>query len=162
MNSPTKSSASVNAPPLSPYQLSASRWQSGNKRRSIPITTSSSRAKPIPSRTPIWAKKSGSGPPNTCSESSYNDRLTKQHLVTNAYRRTDHSDFPENVRAVLDTSITHRLLLERAERLGSDLHQIIRGLLEAHAYVNLRRAQGLVAVAQDYDPLLRGSCNGTQ
>lgn len=92
----------------------------------------------------------------------YNDRLIKQHLVTNAYRHTDHSDFPENVRAVLDTSTTHRLLLERAERLGSDFHQIIRGLLEAHAYVNLRRAQGLVAVAQDYDPLLRGSCNGTQ
>jgi transposase len=84
----------------------------------------------------------------------YNDRLIKQHLITKAYRHTDHSDFPDNVRAVLDTSATHRLLLERAERLGSDFHQLIRGLLQAHAYLNLRRAQGLVAVAQDYDPLL--------
>lgn len=84
----------------------------------------------------------------------YNDRLIKQHLITKAYRHTDHSDFPQNVRAVLDTSTTHQLLLKRAERLGSDFHQIIRDLLEAHAYLNLRRAQGLVAVAQDYDPHL--------
>lgn len=84
----------------------------------------------------------------------YNDRLIKQHLITRAYRHTDHSDFPDNVRAVLDTSTTHRLLLERAERLGSDFHQIIHDLLQAHAYLNLRRAQGLVAVAQDYDPRL--------
>lgn len=85
----------------------------------------------------------------------YNDRLIKQHLITTAYRHTDHSDFPDNVRAVLDTSTTHRLLLERAERLGSDFHQLIGDLLQAHAYLNLRRAQGLVAVAQDYDlPLI--------
>ena len=78
----------------------------------------------------------------------YNDRLIKQHLITKAYRHTDHSDFPENVRAVLDTSTTHRLLLERALRFGQDFHQLIRDLLQAHAYLNLRRAQGLVAVAE--------------
>ena len=85
----------------------------------------------------------------------YNDRLIKQHLITKAYRHTDHSDFPENVRAVLDTSTTHRLLLERALRFGQDFHQLIRDLLQAHAYLNLRRAQGLVAVAEGgYDPPL--------
>ena len=85
----------------------------------------------------------------------YDDRLIKQHLITKAYRHTDHSDFPENVRAVLDTSTTHRLLLERAEHFGPDFHQLIRDLLQAHAYLNLRRAQGMVAVAEGgYDPHL--------
>jgi transposase len=83
----------------------------------------------------------------------FNEQLIKQHLITKAYRHTDHTDFPDNVRAVLDTSITHRLLLERAERFGEDFHQLIGDLLRAHAYLNLRRAQGLVAVAEGgYDP----------
>ena len=85
----------------------------------------------------------------------FKDQLIKQHLITKAYRHTDHNDFPENVRAVLDTSTTHRMLLERAERFGTDFHQIVRDLLEAHAYLNLRRAQGLVGVAEGgYDPHL--------
>lgn len=85
----------------------------------------------------------------------FKDQLIKQHLITKAYRHTDHNDFPENVRAVLDTSTTHRMLLERAARFGPDFHQIVRDLLEAHAYLNLRRAQGLVGVAEGgYDPRL--------
>jgi len=85
----------------------------------------------------------------------FKDQLIKQHLITKAYRHTDHRDFPDNVRAVLDTSTTHRLLLERAARFGPDFHQLIRDLLQAHAYLNLRRAQGLVAVAEGgYNPHL--------
>ncbi|MFH0992703.1 MAG: IS21 family transposase [bacterium] len=85
----------------------------------------------------------------------YDHRLIKQHLITNAYRHTDHTDFPENVRTVLETSTTHRLLLERAHSIGSDFYTLIHNLLEAHAYLNLRRAQGLVSLAlEGYDPQL--------
>ena len=78
----------------------------------------------------------------------YQHALIKTHLITHGYRHTDHQDFPENVRAVLDTSNVHRLLLERARSIGESFGAMIRGLLEIHAYVNLRCALGLVDVAE--------------
>jgi transposase len=78
----------------------------------------------------------------------YQHALIKTHLITKGYRHTDHQDFPENVRAALDTSTIHRSLLERADRIGSGFGAMIRSLLEIHAYVNLRCALGLVDVAE--------------
>jgi transposase len=78
----------------------------------------------------------------------YQHALIKTHLITKGYRHTDHQDFPENVRAALDTSTIHRVLIERAHRIGTGFGAMIRGLLEIHAYVNLRCALGLVDVAE--------------
>lgn len=79
----------------------------------------------------------------------YEERLIAQHVITNAYRHTDHNHFPDNVRAVLDRSTVHRSLLERAAGIGEDFHRLIRELLEIHAYMNLRRAQGLVTAGEE-------------
>ena len=76
------------------------------------------------------------------------DRIIKQHAISRGYRHTDYEDFPENVRAVLDTSTTHRLLLERAERIGPHFHSLIKNLLEVHAFINLRSAMGLTTEAE--------------
>jgi len=81
----------------------------------------------------------------------YQDQLIKQHVITRHYRHTDHGDFPENVRAVLDTSATHRVLLARAEAIGPHFHGIIRKILEIHAFINLRSAMGLTAEAERSD-----------
>jgi hypothetical protein len=83
------------------------------------------------------------------------EQLIAQHVITRAYRHTAHSHFPENIRAVLDTSATHRSLLERASRLGEDFHRLIRELLDVHAFINLRRAQGLLSRAEEiHNPAL--------
>jgi transposase len=82
----------------------------------------------------------------------FREQLIKQHAITSAYRHTDFNDFPENVRAVLDTSTVHRSLLERAQKIGPNFHQIVHGLLTLHAFINLRRAQGLLGVAEGADP----------
>lgn len=85
----------------------------------------------------------------------YQHLLIKTHLITKGYRHTDHEDFPENVRSVLDTSTVHRSLVERADRIGSSFGVMIRTLLEIHAYVNLRCAMGLVDTAESRgDPSL--------
>lgn len=78
----------------------------------------------------------------------FDEVLIKQHMMTKAYRHTDFNDFPDNVRAVVDTSYTHKKLLERASKIGPVFSQLIGDLLAAHAYVNLRRAQGLVSAAE--------------
>jgi hypothetical protein len=75
------------------------------------------------------------------------DRLIKQHVKRNVYRHTDTADFPENVRAVLDSGL-HKHLLSRAASTGENFHRLIRGLLEIHAFINLRKAQGLIAIAE--------------
>jgi hypothetical protein len=76
------------------------------------------------------------------------DQLIKQHVITNNYRHTDYQDFPENVRAALDHSTVHALLLERAKKIGPYFHTLVRGLLEIHAFMFLRCAQGMVEVAE--------------
>jgi transposase len=78
----------------------------------------------------------------------YEERLIAQHVITGAYRHTNYEHFPDNVRSVLDTSTVHKNLLERAAQIGGDFHTLIRELLEVHAYLNLRRAQGLLAAAE--------------
>lgn len=85
----------------------------------------------------------------------HQEQLIAQHVITRAYRHTTHSHFPENVRAVLDTSTTHRSLLDRASQLGDDFHRLIRDLLDVHAFINLRRAQGLLSRAEEiHNPTL--------
>jgi hypothetical protein len=83
-----------------------------------------------------------------------NEQLIKQHAITCRYRHTDHGDFPENVRAVLDTSTTHRVLLSRAKAIGPHFHAMIRALLEIHAMINLRCAMGLTSLAERSDTSL--------
>lgn len=80
----------------------------------------------------------------------FNEQLVQQHVVRPGYRHTDFTNFPENVRAALDTGL-HRSLLERSEAVSPHFHRLIRGLLEVHAFLNLRNAQGLVALAEGSD-----------
>lgn len=77
----------------------------------------------------------------------HNEELVAQHVIGKGYRHTDYSHFPDNVRAALDTGL-QKGLLERSLAIGTNFHQIIRDLLEAHAFINLRRALGLVAIAE--------------
>jgi hypothetical protein len=78
----------------------------------------------------------------------FNEQLIKQHVITKSYRHTDFNDFPENVRAALDTNVLHKSILERALKIGLVFGRLIHDLLSSHAFINLRRCQGLISIAE--------------
>jgi hypothetical protein len=84
----------------------------------------------------------------------YQERLIKQYAITRAHRHTDPDIFPPNMRAVLDTNGTHLAILSRAEAIGPHFHDMIRRLLEIHAFMNLRSAIGLTNLAERSDTQL--------
>jgi hypothetical protein len=79
----------------------------------------------------------------------YQGQLIKQHAIPKGYRQTDVNDFPPNFQAVLDKGLP-RLLQQKASEIGPQFGTLIRTLLEQHAFLNMRRAQGLVALAEKY------------
>lgn len=83
----------------------------------------------------------------------YQGQLIKQHAVPKGFRQTDVNDFPPNVQAVLDKGLP-RLLQQKASEIGPQFGTLIRSLLEQHAFLNMRRAQGLVALTEKYPQTL--------
>ncbi len=76
-------------------------------------------------------------------------QLIKQHTVPNGFRQTDVNDFPPNFQAVLDKGLPRRLQ-QKASDIGPQFGTLIRTLLQQHAFLNMRRVQGLVALAEKY------------
>jgi transposase len=80
----------------------------------------------------------------------YNEQMIKEHLIPKNNRQTDYADFPENVEKALSGNLQSYLIRE-AERLGSKpLKELLEKLLTPHAFINLRRAQGIISVAKNY------------
>lgn len=78
------------------------------------------------------------------------DKLIKQHVVTNGCRHTDWNDFPPNVPAALDDGLPLQLQ-SQAEHVGPKFKQLVRQVLQPHAFLNLRKAQGLVNLSTKFD-----------
>lgn len=83
----------------------------------------------------------------------YQEALVKQHLITTHYRHTDLDDFPANVKAALDQGMP-LTLQRRAEQIGDHFAQLIRSVLTPHAFMNMRKAQGLLSLAKKYESSL--------
>jgi transposase len=82
----------------------------------------------------------------------YENLLVKQHLnEKNIYRYTDHTDFPENIQAVLDKGLP-KYLQDKAAQISYHFGILIRQVLEPHAFFNLRKAQGLLSLAEKFAP----------
>jgi len=79
----------------------------------------------------------------------YNEQLIKQHLVARGYRQTDLTDFPYNVRHAIDSGIP-LYICNKAAETGPNLEKLVRRILNPHAFINLRKAQGIVALAKNY------------
>jgi hypothetical protein len=79
----------------------------------------------------------------------YQERLIKSHPVARTLRSTDWSDFPPNVQHALDQGLP-KLLCIKARYIGGNFETLITEILSLHAYLNLRRAQGLVSLATHY------------
>lgn len=83
----------------------------------------------------------------------YQHQLIKQHPVATGFRQTDLSDFPQNVQAALDQGLP-LILQNKAAAVGDNFAKLIRSVLKPHAFLNLRKAQGLVSLTDKYDPQL--------
>lgn len=75
----------------------------------------------------------------------FDNNLIKQHVITDRFRHTDYNDFPRNIKAALDDGLP-RYLQQSAMDVGPNFNQLIRKVLTPHAFVNLRKAQGLLAL----------------
>ncbi len=80
-------------------------------------------------------------------------QLIKQHVITEQFRHTDWNDFPDNVKAALDEGLP-AFLQTRAGIVGPLFQQLIRQTLQPHAFINLRKAQGLISLIDHYDHAL--------
>ncbi len=97
----------------------------------------------------VWVKVS-----NNIVHVFYNDQLIKEHVVlTKGYRKTDILDFPENMAAATNKGLP-RYLQDQAGKIGPQFQSLVRSVLTPHAFINLRRAQGIVSVAKSYPPEL--------
>ena len=79
-----------------------------------------------------------------------NEELIKEHLIPKNNRQTDYDDFPENVSKALSGNLPSYLMREAEKISGKNLKELIEKLLTPHAFINLRRAQGIIAVARGY------------
>ena len=93
----------------------------------------------------VWVKVS-----NNIVRVYYNEALIKEHLVlTKGYRKTDLLDFPDNLAAAANKGLP-RYLQDQAGKIGPEFQSLIQSVLIPHAFLNLRRAQGIVSVAKSY------------
>ena len=82
----------------------------------------------------------------------YDHKLIKQHCrLTIGYRQTDYNDFPENIQAALGEGMP-KYLIDQANKISLHFGQVIKAVLEPHAFINMRKAQGLLAAAEDFTP----------
>jgi len=79
----------------------------------------------------------------------YNDQIIKQHPIASGFRQTDFNDFPDNVRHALDTGMP-AFLCDKSACIGVNFGKLVRSILNPHAFLNLRRAQGIVSLANNY------------
>ena len=80
----------------------------------------------------------------------YNEELIKQHLIPKNNRQTDYDDFPENIQKALDGNLPAYLLREAERISGPNLRDLIEKILAPHAFINMRRAQGIISIAKNY------------
>ena len=78
-------------------------------------------------------------------------RLVRQFVRSSRHRTTVWSDFPENVTLMLADGAVIRVI-RQAAAIGPSMEAYVTRVLEPHAKINLRRAMGLVGLADRYAP----------
>lgn len=79
----------------------------------------------------------------------YNDQLIKQHIIPNGFRQTDLNDFPDNMQHAMDTGMPMYLRM-KAKQICPEFGELINNVLSPHAYINMRKAQSLISIAQKH------------
>lgn len=81
----------------------------------------------------------------------YNDHLIKQHIIPNGFRQTDLNDFPENMQYAINSGMP-MYLRTKAKQICPEFGELIDKVLSPHAYINMRKAQSLISIAQKHPP----------
>jgi len=98
----------------------------------------------------VWAKVTGK-----IVYVYYNDQLVKQHLIPNGFRQTDFNDFPDNMKYALDSGMPKYLRI-KAKIISPEFGELIDKVLSPHAFINMRKAQSLISIAEKYPMELVG------
>jgi transposase len=77
------------------------------------------------------------------------DRLIREYVVSAKKVNYLPQDFPEGLSEMMDGSYP-RFLLAKARGFGADAYGLIESVLKPHAYLNVRRAQGMLEVMGEY------------
>ncbi len=88
------------------------------------------------------------------------DRLIRQYVVrADVHRYWEPTDFPEEVRPMMDGSYP-AWLQQKAATYGEEAVSLIRSVLRPHAYLNARRARGMLDIlaAHQGRPYFREVC----
>lgn len=76
--------------------------------------------------------------------------LVKQHVRTPYYRHTDWTDFPKSAAMMLSEEAVQQVI-RSAGAIGPAMETYLTRILEPHAKINLRKAQGLIALRKTHD-----------
>lgn len=87
-------------------------------------------------------------------EAYLNEKLVKIHSIPKGYRQTDYADFPENIQNAIGSGLPLSLQLKAQRISGNNFSAFINKLLTPHAFINLRRAQAIISIAEKFDPYL--------
>lgn len=79
----------------------------------------------------------------------HENQLIKVHTIPNGYRQTDLNDFPENMQAAMNKDMPYALR-KKAEGIGTEFGELITKILSPHAFINMRKALGLMHVVSKY------------
>ena len=79
----------------------------------------------------------------------YADRLIREYVVSSKAINYLPQDFPEGLREMMYGGYP-RYLLGKARSFGPDGYELIESVLKPHAYLNARRAQGMLQVMEEY------------
>ena len=79
----------------------------------------------------------------------YNDQLIKMHPIPKGHRQTDLNDFPENMQAMMNTGLPYAIR-KNAEAIAPEFGELVEKILSPHAFINMRKAQGLLSIASRY------------
>lgn len=79
----------------------------------------------------------------------FSTRLIREYVVTGKAVTYEPEDYPEGKREMMNGSFP-RYLLNQAQSFGETSYRLVEAILEPHAYLNCRRAQGILKIMAEY------------
>ena len=79
----------------------------------------------------------------------FGTRLIREYVVTGKAMNYVPEDYPEGKREMMNGSFP-RYLLNQAQSFGETSYRLVEAVLEPHAYLNCRRAQGILKIMAEH------------
>jgi hypothetical protein len=95
-------------------------------------------------RKEVWIRQCGS-----MLQVYHEHILIREYIFTEKKMNHVPEDFPETVREMMNGGYP-KYLLDQAKKFGDIPSQLIEAVLQPHAYLNARRARGMLQVMEDY------------